>query len=195
MNLTPKQLKIVNFISAYRRKHGYAPTLEEMARSLGVSRVTIFEHLNALERKGVIKRRKYQSRSVELVEEELRGKELPLLGYIAAGKPIEPVEAPETLDVGSIIPPDKQCFLLRVRGDSMIDEHIRDGDYVIVEKRNTARNGETVVALINGEEATLKKFYREKNRIRLQPANPNLKPIYAKDVKILGVVIGVLRKY
>jgi repressor LexA len=117
------------------------------------------------------------------------------VGYIAAGKPIEAIETPETLDVPSMLTREKECFVLSVRGDSMVDEQIRDGDYVIVEKRNIARDGETVVALIEGNEATLKKFYKEPDRIRLQPANPTMPPIYAKDVQIQGVVIGVLRKY
>jgi len=195
MFLTPKQLEIVNFIRSFRERHGYSPTLEEIGRHLGVSPITVFEHVGALEKKGAISRARHRARSIELIEARIESREFPLLGYIAAGKPIEAVETPETIDISEMMVGDKDCYVLRVRGDSMIDEHIRDGDYVIVENRKTARNGETVVALINGEEVTLKKFYKEKNRIRLQPANPKMKPIYVKDVEIRGVVVGVVRKY
>ncbi len=117
------------------------------------------------------------------------------MGYIAAGRPIEAIPLGDAIDISEMLASDKECFVLRVKGDSMIDEQIRDGDYVIVERRETAQNGETVVALVNGSDATLKKFYREKGRIRLQPANPSMKPIYASDVKVQGVVVGVVRKY
>lgn len=195
MFLTPKQLEIVNFIRSFRERRGYSPTLEEIGRHLGVSKITVFEHVAALEKKGAISRVPHLSRSIEVVEAKVGSREFPLLGYVAAGKPIEAVETPDTIDISEMLVGGKECYVLRVKGDSMIDEQIRDGDYVIVEKRKTARNGETVVALINGEEATLKKFYREKDRIRLQPANPNMEPIWVKDVEIHGVVIGVMRRY
>jgi repressor LexA len=199
MNLTPRQLEIVNFIREYFADKGYAPTMQEMADHLGVSRPTVFEHIEALEAKGALQRQALRSRGIELAP-ELAGKvsALPLVGRIAAGQPIEAVEEPEVLDLESLFRGRPgETFVLQVRGDSMIEEQIRDGDYVIVEKRHDARNGETVVALLDNGEATLKKLYREPDRIRLQPANAALRPIYVDPdgVRIQGVVIGVLRKY
>jgi repressor LexA len=199
MNLTPRQLEIVNFIREYFADKGYAPTMQEIANHLGVSRPTVFEHIEALEAKGAIHRQALRSRAIELAP-ELAGKPsaLPLVGRIAAGSPIEAIEAPEVLDLESLFRGRPgETFVLQVRGDSMIEEQIRDGDYVIVEKRHDAGNGETVVALLDNGEATLKKLYREPDRIRLQPANAALRPIYVDPdgVRIQGVVIGVLRKY
>jgi len=199
MNLTPRQLEIVNFIREYFADKGYAPTMQEMADHLGVSRPTVFEHIEALEAKGALQRQALRSRGIELAP-ELAGKvsALPLVGRIAAGQPIEAVEEPEVLDLESLFRGRPgETFVLQVRGDSMIEEQIRDGDYVIVEKRHDARNGETVVALLDNGEATLKKLYREPDRIRLQPANAALRPIYVDPdgIRIQGVVIGVLRKY
>lgn len=195
MNLTPKQAQLAAFIREFVRARGYAPSLDEMAKRFGVSRITIHERLGGLEKRGVLRRAKYQARAIELLE-RVTSHTVPLLGYIAAGEPIEAVENKEDVDVGEMLDSGKEQYVLKVRGTSMIDEQIRDGDYVIVEKRDRARNGETVVALVNGSEATLKKFYREKDgRIRLQPANPDMPPIFPRDVKIQGVVIGVVRKY
>ena len=199
MNLTPRQLEVLQHVVRFRNKNGYSPTLAELAEQLGVSKVTVFEHIVALEKKGALRRDKHKARSLELNpgvtvpgEVNLR---LPLVGTIAAGAPVEAIENAETLDLHEMFSSSHQTFVLRVRGDSMIDEHINDGDYVIVEKRDWATNGETVVALTDEGEATLKKFYRERNRIRLQPANSNYEPIYVDNVQIQGVVIGVLRKY
>jgi repressor LexA len=199
MNLTPRQLEIVSFIRDYFADKGYAPTMQEIADHLGVSRPTVFEHIEALEAKGALQRQALRSRGIELAP-ELAGKvsALPLVGRIAAGQPIEAIEEPEVLDLESLFRGRPgETFVLQVRGDSMIEEQIRDGDYVIVEKRHDARNGETVVALLDNGEATLKKFYREPDRLRLQPANAALRPIYVDPdgVRIQGVVIGVLRKY
>ena len=199
MNLTPRQLEIVSFIRDYFADKGYAPTMQEIADHLGVSRPTVFEHIEALEAKGALQRQALRSRGIELAP-ELAGKvsALPLVGRIAAGQPIEAIEEPEVLDLESLFRGRPgETFVLQVRGNSMIEEQIRDGDYVIVEKRHDARNGETVVALLDNGEATLKKFYREPDRIRLQPANAALRPIYVDPdgVRIQGVVIGVLRKY
>jgi repressor LexA len=199
MNLTPRQLEIVNFIREYVAENGYAPTMQEMADHLGVSRPTIFEHIEALEAKGALRRQATRSRSIELAP-ELTGKVtvLPLVGRIAAGQPIEAIEEAEVLDLEALFRGRLgETFVLQVRGDSMIEEQIRDGDYVIVEKRFDAHDGETVVALLDSGDATLKKFYREPDRIRLQPANPTMRPIYVDPdgVRIQGVVIGVLRKY
>jgi repressor LexA len=206
MNLTPRQLEIVRFIRDYVAEHEIPPTMQEIADHLGVSRPTVFEHIEALEARGAIRRRRTISRGIKLAPElaaemrpvRLAGLRLPLVGRIAAGRPIEAVEDTEVLDVETLFRGRLgETFALQVRGNSMIDEHIRDGDYVIVEKRDDARNGETVVALIDDSEATLKKFYRDMDRIRLQPANPTMEPIFveADRVRIQGVVIGVLRKY
>ena len=196
MHLTKRQAEVLNFIKRYRKRHGYSPTLEEIGEHFEVNKVTVFEHVSELVRKGYVTRSRSEARSVVPVEEaEQGGLALPLAGMIAAGAPIEAVEAPETIDLKEMLTRGHECFVLRVTGDSMIEEHIRDGDYVIVEKRSTARNGETVVALLEDGSATLKKFYRENGRIRLQPANPNMSPLYVDSVRIQGVVIGVLRKY
>ena len=207
MNLTPKQLEIVNFIVDYRDRKGLAPTLEEIARELGVSKITIYEHVAQLEKKGAITKQKYQSRSLTVspaLVGELKSRRdnqsqstftIPLLGRIAAGAPIEAIEVPEEVDLSDMIRRDRASYLLRVKGNSMVDEGIRNGDFVIVENRNWASNGETVVAIINENEATLKKFYREGDRVRLQPANAEMQPIYVDKCEIRGVVVGVLRKY
>jgi repressor LexA len=196
-NLTPKQFQIVRFLQDYWVEHEYAPTMQEIADHLGVSRPTVFEHIEALEKKKVLAREPTLARGIALAPEySPEAGRLPLVGRIAAGRPIEAIEDTELLDLESLFRGRPgETFALQVRGDSMIDEQIRDGDYVIVEKRATARDGETVVAILEGGDATLKKFYKEKGRIRLQPANPTMQPIYAPNVTIQGVVIGVLRKY
>ena len=197
MNLTPRQHEIVQFIRDYIAQNDYAPTMQEIADHLGVSRPTVFEHIEALQAKGALHREALRSRTIELAPElDPRRAALPLVGTIAAGSPIEAIETPEILDLEDLFQGRPgETFVLRVRGTSMIDEQIRDGDYVIVEKRDEARNGETVVALVDGGDATLKRFYKEKGRIRLQPANPDMEPIYVQDCQVQGIVIGVLRKY
>ena len=197
MRLTPKQMQVVRFIRDYTAERDYAPTLEEMADAFGVSKVTVYEHVQKLVKKGVLRHVPRLARSIEINEAVLAGRPsaLPLVGTIAAGHPIEALEVLETLDLNDVVNTDAETFALRVQGESMIDEHIRDGDYVIVRRASAARNGETVVALLPDGEATLKKFYREKGRIRLQPANPTLDPIYVTDCEVQGIVIGVLRKY
>lgn len=197
--LTPKQMRVLTLIRDLQRKHGYSPTMQELADVLGVSKVTVFEHVAALEKKGLLRRSRHRARSLELTSRarfpDDSGGSLRLVGHIAAGAPIEAIENPETIDLEDLFATRPAPFVLKVRGDSMIDEHIQDGDLVVVSPRDTARNGETVVALLPDGEATLKTFYREKDRIRLQPANPAYEPIYADDVQIQGVVIGVLRTY
>lgn len=197
--LTPRQLGILIFIRDYRRSEGYSPTLQEIADDLGISKITVFEHVEALLRKGMLTRRSNKARSLELTSSvrlpDERPTLMPLVGRIAAGGPIEAIEVPDTLDLEDVFSSRRPVRALTVMGDSMIDEHIRDGDVVVYEERSNPRNGDTVVALINGEEATLKKFYKEKHRIRLQPANEAYEPIYARDVKVQGVVIGVIRRY
>jgi repressor LexA len=197
--LTPKQLRILTLIRDYQRKHGYSPTMQELADVLGVTKVTVFEHVTGLERKGLLRRSKHRARSLELTPRVAFPDDsatiLPLVGHIAAGAPIEAIQNEETIDLEELFGAAKGVYLLKVRGDSMIDEQIRDGDLVVVERRETARDGETVVALLDDGEATLKKFYKEGKRVRLQPANPAFSPIYVDDVRVQGVVVGVLRSY
>jgi repressor LexA len=203
MNLTPRQLDVVVAIRNYRHLHGYSPTMQELADQLGTSKVTIFEHVGALEKKRVLRRDKHKARSLEIASDELlpdenRSTKLPLLGNIAAGSPIEAVENREELDLEQLFHSKAGVYVLRVRGESMIDDHLCDGDYVVIERRENARNGEQVVALIDNSEATLKRFYKESGgKIRLQPANRSMEPrvLEADRCKIQGVVIGVLRSY
>jgi len=197
--LTPRQIEILTLVRDGRHRDGYSPTLQEIADELGITKITVFEHVEALLKKGLLTRRSNRARSLELTSAaslpDERPTLLPLVGRIAAGMPIEAIESDETVDLEEIFSSRYPVGVLTVTGDSMIDEHIREGDLVVYEKRSNPRNGATVVALIGGEEATLKKFYKEKNRIRLQPANPKYEPIYATDVDIQGVVIGVIRRY
>lgn len=203
MNLTPKQAHILTRIRDLRLTHGYSPTLQELADELDVSKVTVFEHVEALIRKGALRRNPNKARSLELaprcrLPDEQRSSRLPLVGTIAAGRPIDAVEDRQFLDLDDMFAAPSRSgdvFALRVKGDSMVDEQISNGDYVICRRAATARNGQTVVALLDDDEATLKKFYREKGRVRLQPANKKYKPIYAKSPQIQGIVIGVVRKY
>jgi len=198
--LTKRQREILDYLNDFIQQHGYAPSLEEIGRRFGLSSLaTVHKHLTNLQDKGFIKRAWNRSRSVELVPSRLGGRaiELPLLGYVAAGAPIEAVAGTETIAVPEDHVGKRETYVLRVKGDSMIDEQIRDGDYVIVEDRRAADNGEMVIALLNGSDVTLKKLYREQGRIRLQPANPAMQPIVvdADQVQVQGVVIGVMRRY
>ena len=196
---TRRQLQVLRFIRDFRRSHGFSPTMQEMGDHLHLTKVTVFEHVGALQKKGLLLRgAKHRARSLRVSPKfdfpDERPTKLPLVGRIAAGRPIEAVEDREELDLEEMFATPDQTFVLRVAGDSMIDEQIRDGDYVVCQRRETPRNGQTVVALLPDGEATLKKFYREKDRIRLQPANPAFQPIYARDVTVQGVVIGVVRR-
>jgi repressor LexA len=202
MPLTRRQKEILDHIDGFIAERGYAPSFEEIAHHFGYSSLaTVHEHLSNLERKGYIRKSYNESRSIELVkaEEGPHAVELPLFGAVAAGLPIEAVSQTETLSV----PPDmvrrgRDNYVLKVQGDSMIDEQIRDGDYIVVSQQDSAENGQMVVALVGSDSATLKKLYREPgNRIRLQPANASMDPIVvdARDVKVQGVVVGVIRKY
>ena len=202
MNLTPRQLDVIVAIRNYRHLHGYSPTMQELADQLGTSKVTIFEHVGALEKKRVLKRDKHKARSLEIVSDERlpdedRSTKLPMLGNIAAGSPIEAIENREEIDLEQLFRAKNGVYVLRVRGDSMIEDHLCDGDFVVIERRENARNGEQVVALLDSGEATLKRFYREGNKIRLQPANKSMEPriVDADRCKVQGVVIGVLRSY
>jgi len=205
MNLTPKQLHILRRMRDERMTRGFSPTMQELADELGVSKVTIFEHVEALIKKGALLRSPNKARSLEVnpqlqLPQDERKTCLPLVGTIAAGAPIEAVENLETLDLEELFAPTavgsgNRRFVLEVRGDSMVDEHIREGDYVVVEQCTTARSGDTVVALLEDGEATLKKFFRRRGKIVLQPANEAYEPIIVDDCQIQGVVVGVIRKY
>jgi repressor LexA len=200
MILTKRQKQILNFIEESIRKNGYAPSLDEISRHFELHSIsTIHKHLVNLEDKGFIKRHWNRARAIELlpVQQKPEARDVPLAGLIAAGEPIEAVRGNELVAVPEDMIGRREVYVLKVRGESMVDEQVRDGDYVIVENRTDPKNGEMVVALLNGENATLKKFYREKNQIRLQPAHPTMKPIFVRDdeLAIQGVVVGVMRKY
>ena len=197
MSYTKRQHTLLKFIVEYQRKHeGLSPTLGEMADHMGVSKVTVFEHLATLKAKGAISTERRKSRSVKVLDPDFGhvAGSLPLVGRIAAGAALEAFEVAETFSLDEMLPAGPGFFVLEVRGDSMIDEGIHDGDFVFVREGTTAENGETVVALINGNEATLKSFYKESNHIRLQPANASMEPIIVPDCEIRGVVVGVYRK-
>ena len=198
--LTRRQREILDYLREFLEEHGYAPSLEEIGRRFGLSSLaTVHKHLTNLQEKGFIKRMWNRSRSVELLPTRAGGNalEIPLQGYVAAGAPIEAVVSPETVCVPEELVGRRATYALRVRGGSMHEEQIRDGDIVIVESRQTAQNGETVIALVDGNDVTLKKLYQEGRRVRLQPANENVAPIVvdASQVRVQGVVVGVMRKY
>ncbi|MDH5763219.1 MAG: transcriptional repressor LexA [Nitrospinota bacterium] len=199
MYLTKRQKEIYQYLKEHIQSMGYAPSIMEICAKFNLSSpATVHKHLSHIEEKGLIRREQNLSRAIELVEETSKTTlpEYQLLGHIMAGKPIEVIETREMMSLMPD-PSGKDIFVLKVKGQSMIDDHIQDGDYVIVERRDDAKNGETVVALLDNESATLKRFYREKDHIRLQPANDTMEPIIVKegDFKIQGVVIGVLRKF
>lgn len=202
MNVTPRQMQILRFIRDYRARRGFSPTMQEMADHLRLSKVTVFEHVVALERKKLLVRGpSHKARSLEISEQARFPDQgavrcLPLAGRIAAGRPIEALEDDQVIDLQELFSRAQPVFCLRVTGDSMIGDHIQDGDLVVCEQRNHPANGETVVALLKDGEATLKRFYKEKGRIRLQPANPAFEPIFldSSEVEIQGVVIGLIRQ-
>lgn len=200
MSLTRRQREILDFLDDFLRKHGYAPSLTEIGNAFGLaSPATVHKHLAGLEAKGRIRRSPHRRRFLEILPEEgaARAVELPLLGVVAAGRPTEAVEDRQTVAVPESMVRRRRCYVLKVAGDSMVDEGIRDGDFIVVEDRQVAANGEMVVALLGGRDVTLKKLYREKRRIRLQPANPSLPPliVFAREVRVQGVVVGLLRLY
>jgi repressor LexA len=190
----------MDFLTAFTQKNGYSPSYEEIAGGLGVnSLATVHKHVTNLQNKGLLQRAHNRSRSIDVLPTRAGkkgGDRVPLMGRIAAGRPVEAIETAESISLAEIIG-NREVFALEVRGDSMRDEHIVSGDYVLVERTRTAREGEIIVALIDGSEATLKRFYREGNVIRLQPSNTEMSPIYAPaaSVNIQGKVLGVLRKY
>lgn len=192
-NLTPKQKAILDFIISFTDKKGYAPSLEEIKTRFQLKAVsTVHQYVEALCKKGFINKEDHTPRSISSSPQKV---EIPLLGYIAAGEPIEAISNPEPIKVPqTMLTKSGLHYALKVKGNSMIDEGIYDGDTVVIRRQETAENGQKVVALINGNEATLKKIYKEKNGFRLQPANLSMKPIFVKDLEIRGEVVGVIRK-
>jgi repressor LexA len=204
MNLTPKQLRILQLIRDWRVRRGYSPTMQELADEIGVSKVTIFEHVEALIRKGALVREPNKARSLSIadgvsVPDEARPLRYPLVGKIAAGNPIERVADMDEIDLGDFFGAAERSgdstFALKVEGDSMRDEGILDGDFVLIERTQVAENGDRVVALLPDGSTTLKTFFKEEDHIRLQPANPSYDPIRVRFCQVQGVVKGVLRRY
>jgi repressor LexA len=200
MAVTRRQKEVLDFITGFVQRNGYSPSFEEIAHGLSLrSLATVHKHITNLQSKGLLQRSHNRSRSIDVLPQRPKARSserLPLLGRIAAGLPIEAVENAETLSLGDIVG-NRDVFALQVRGESMRDEHIVDGDYVFVEKASTATEGEIVVALVNGAETTLKRYYIEGSTVRLQPSNSEMDPIFvpASQVAIQGRVLGVLRKY
>ncbi len=199
MAVTRRQKEVLDFLTDFVRKNEYSPSYDEIARGLGLkSLATVHKHITNLANKGLLQRGHNRSRSIDVLppRSRARGAErLPLLGRIAAGLPVEATENPETLSLSDVVG-NREAFALRVRGDSMRDEHIVDGDYVLVERTNTAREGEIVVALVKGSETTLKRYYIEGQMVRLQPYNSEMDPIFVpiSNVSIQGRVLGLVRK-
>lgn len=202
VTLYKRQRQILDFISQYIQKNGYAPTLREIADAINVSSLaTVHEHLEALDRKDVIRKHNGKVRGIELIDKTFldngESVSLPLLGYIAAGSPIEPYSDEDASFRVSpeLITGKKRAYVLQVKGQSMIEDHIDDGDYVVVEETQDVNNGEIVIALLDNGLATLKRYYKEVTRVRLEPANANMSPIYATNVQIQGRVVGLIRKF
>jgi len=202
ITLYKRQKQILEFINQYIQKFGYSPTLQQIADAINVnSLATVHEHLEALSKKGIIRRYKGAVRGIEILDRKIAplsdGLELPILGFIAAGQPIEPhIDPNASLSVSSsLITGKKPAFILQVKGDSMVDDGIMNGDYVVIEQREEANNGDIVVALLENGFATLKRYFKETTRIRLEPANAQMAPIFARKVKIQGKVVGVIRRF
>ena len=195
-SLTERQREIYDFVRDKIVNRGYGPTVRDIGAHFGIrSPNGVMCHLKALEKKGLISREPGKSRAIQLSDPPRAKTTLPLVGLVAAGSPVLAEEQADTIDFAPLFETEGH-FCLKVRGDSMIEDHIAEGDFVIVRKQSTARNGEIVVAVVeDGSEATLKRYFREENRIRLQPANSSMKPIYAKEVEIRGTVSGVIRQY
>lgn len=202
VTLYRKERIILDFIKQYIAMHGFSPTLADIAEAMNVSSLaTVHEHVQSLAKKGFIKKYQGAIRGIEIIDKVvsgfLEGIEIPILGFIAAGAPIEPyTDSDATMRVAPmLISGSKRSYVLRVKGNSMIEDGILDGDYVVIESSETAHNGDIVVALLDGGVATLKRFFREASRIRLEPANSEMSPIYATNVQIQGKAVGVIRKF
>lgn len=202
VTLYKRQRQIVEFIAQYIQKNGYSPTLQDIADAIGVSSLaTVHEHLQALVKKGVIRKYEGAVRGIELLDKKIgrltSGIEIPISGFIAAGKPIEPYIDPNAAFKVSpnMVSGKTRAYVLQVKGESMVEEGILDGDYVVIEEQDEARDGDIVVALLENGLATLKRYFKEATRIRLEPANSTMSPIFAKNVRIQGKVVGVIRKF
>lgn len=201
--LYKRQKQILGFIKQFIQSNGAAPTLKQIADAIGVSSLaTVHEHLQALEIKGLISRKSGKIRSIDLAQSNVNlgapeGFDAPILGFIAAGAPIEPYTDPNaTMNIpAAFVSGQKRTYVLQVRGESMIEDGIMDGDHVIIEQTEAATNGEIVVALLDNGMATLKRFFKETTRIRLEPANAKMQPIFVKNVRIQGKVVGLVRRY
>lgn len=192
--LTDKQRQIYDFLRDKIINRGYGPTVREIGSQFGISSPNgVMCHLKALEKKGFITRESHMSRAIQLSDPPRQAATLPLAGQIAAGRPLLAEQQDEEVDFAHLFDHEDH-FCLRVKGDSMIEDQIADGDYIVVRKQETCRDGETVVALVDGHDATLKRFYRDRDRVRLEPANSTMKPIYSKNVQVLGVLAGVIRR-
>jgi repressor LexA len=193
--LTTRQRDIYDFIKDKILNRGYGPTVREIGLQFKIrSPNGVMCHLKALERKKLITREHHMSRAIQLVDQPQKKRtSLPLAGQVAAGSPVLAVENRERIDFADLFRDEGQ-YCLKVKGDSMIEDHIADGDYVVIRQQKTAHDGDTVVALVDGSDATLKRFYKEKSRVRLEPANSRMKPIYSSNVEILGVLVGVIRE-
>jgi repressor LexA len=200
MAITRRQKEVLDFLSSFTQRNGYSPSYDEIAHGLGLrSLATVHKHITNLHNKGLLERTHNRSRSIDVLPPRTKtspGERLPLAGRIAAGLPVETLETAESISLGDIVG-NRDAFALQVRGESMRDEHILDGDYVFVERTSTAREGEIIVALVRGAETTLKRYYLEGSMVRLQPSNVEMDPIYvpAAQVAIQGKVLGVLRRY
>lgn len=197
MHLTKRQKQVYDFIREYLERHGYAPSLEETAKRFGLSSVaTVHKHVQNLVEKGLLRKSWNRSRSIEVVDVPSTV-QVPFLGSVAAGAPIEAISNDDTIGVPESLVAGKKCYALRVQGESMIDDHIVDGDVVLLEHRTQPREGETVVALVRGQEVTLKRYYSNGARVRLVPANEKLEPMEfpADEVEFQGVVVGLIRQY
>lgn len=193
-SLTKKQRLIYDFLKDKIQTRGYGPTVREIGLEFGIKSPNgVMCHLKALEKKGLISRESHMSRAIQLAE-PISKMSLPLSGRVAAGSPLMAIEQSDTVDFSNLFQSEDH-FCLQVNGESMIEDQIADGDYVVIKKQSTCRDGEIVVALVDGDEATLKRFYREPHRIRLEPANSKMKPIYSSNVSVLGVLVGVIRQY
>ena len=198
MYFTEKQLRIMEFIQQFREERGISPTLDEIASNFGVTKITVYEHVNQLERKGALKREKFRARSIELlapVEERKARYSMPLMGNFREGLPIEATEEREDLNISEMLPYGRNFFALRVRGNELANDHLTDGDLIIAEKREVVDDGDVVVAVLNGGKACLKKFFREEGQIRLQSPNGSLESEMVPHADIRGVVVGILRRF
>lgn len=198
MNLTRRQQEIYDYLRDNQERFDHPPSLEELCRALGLSsRGSLHKHIQALIEAGLVEPLEGKQRGIRLKQAEEEGEGVPFLGYIAAGRPIEALPQPETMDVPDFMQTGRHCYVLQVRGDSMIEEGIFDGDYVVIEQRDHASNGEIVVALVNNEEATLKRIEQLPGKVVLHPANPDMKPMtyLPEQVTIQGILIGQMRKY